>query len=339
MGVGQTASRKRPARDVAEKAAHIILNNLIVEAILAGLLGVLYLGTSVADHLLGTKLRRAFVDWMQAISRDRLNFLRKAQIRHVFKKKYGLKKIKIKLAGGSYWLSIPCIVKGVSKKRHKEEKYLAKIMNERSALKHNYMTLMRNMGVLAEGVGLKFDEYHCGLEMGEYERHCLERLREISVNAPEVYGLHRLGGDDYMLVMEYIEGEPLSKTSIGGAVLDQLFMILKKMHENGIFHGDVKLDNFMLSGGKVYVFDCLKIDRSAAAEAKAFDLACLLCALVGKVPASTIMAHARRYFSDAQLTRAGGMIDMALYKSDLDLSESRIKALKESLGFIASTRQ
>jgi serine/threonine protein kinase len=336
MNAGRTVYRRRPAPgQLAKKAVHLVLNNFVVEAALVCLLGALYIFTNLADRLTGTRLRRAYVDWMQAVSRDQLNFLRKAQIRHVFKKKYGLKRIKIKLAGGSYWLSIPCIVRGVDKKTHEEKKYLAKIMNERSALKHKYMTLMRNMGVLAEGVGLKFDEYHCGLEMGEYERHCLERLREISVNAPEVYGLHRLGGDDYMLVMEYIEGEPLSKIDIGGAVLDQLFMILKKMHENGIFHGDVKLDNFMLSGGNIYVFDCLKIDRSAAAEAKAFDLACLLCALAGKAPAGVITAQARRYFSDRELRRAGGMVDMALYKSDLDLSEGRIKALKESLGFIA----
>jgi tRNA A-37 threonylcarbamoyl transferase component Bud32 len=333
MGAGQTAHRRRP--DYIRKAAGAILNNFVVEAALVGLLGVLYLGTSAADRLFGTRLRRAYVERMQAISRDRLNFLRKAQIRHVFKKKYGLKRIKIRLAGGSYWLSIPCIVKGVSRKTHKEEKYLAKIMNERSALKHNYMTLMRNMGVLAEGVGLRFDEYHCGQEMGEYEQHCLERLRSSSINAPEVYGFYGLGGDDYMLVMEYIEGRPLSKVDIDGAILDQLFNILKVMREHGIFHGDVKLDNFILSGDKVYVFDCLKIDRSDADSATAFDLACLLCALVEKAPASVLMDHARRYFSDRELLRAESMVDMALYKSDIELSESSIKALKESLGFTA----
>jgi tRNA A-37 threonylcarbamoyl transferase component Bud32 len=333
---GRTVYRRRPAPGRwAKKAAHAVLNNFVVEAVLVCLLGALYIFTNTADRLLGTRLRRAYVNWMQAVSRDRLNFLRKAQIRHVFKKNYGLKRIKIKLAGGSYWLSIPCVVKGVSKKTHGEKKYLAKVMNERSALKHNYMTLMRNMGVLAEGVDLKFDEYHCGLEMGEYERQCLERLRKSGVHAPEVYGFHRLGGDDYILVMEFIGGKSLSRVDIDGPIIDQLFHILKVMREHGILHGDMKLDNFILSGDKVYVFDCLKIDRSDADSATAFDLACLLCALVEKAPADVVVAHARHYFSDAQLARAGGMVDLALYKSDLDLSEGRIKALKDSLGFTA----
>jgi tRNA A-37 threonylcarbamoyl transferase component Bud32 len=333
MSAGRTVYRKRLAAPhrLAERAAYVILNNFVVEAILVCLLGALYLGTSAADRFFGTRMRRAFVGWMQAISRDRLNFLRKAQIRHVFKRKYGLKKIKIKLAGGSYWLSIPCIVRGLDKETREEKKYLAKIMNERSVIKHNYMTLMRKLGVLAEGVDLRFDEYRCGLEMGEYEKQCLERLREGGVNAPEVYGLHRLGGDDYMLVMEYITGKPLSKVAIDGPMMDQLFQILRTMRDKGIFHGDVKLDNFMLSGGRVFVFDCLKIDRSEAGVAAAFDLACLLCGLVGKVPARQVINHARRYFSDAELKKAGDMIDMALYKSDLDLGENRIRELKESL--------
>ncbi len=337
MGIGQTAYRKRPAPDMMEKAAHAILNNVAVEAILVGLLGVAYIGTSALDRLFGTRLRRSYVEWMQAVSRDRLNFLRKAQIRHVFKKSFRLNKIRIRLAGGSYWLSIPCVVKGVNKKTHEEKKYLAKIMGERSAIKHNYMTLMRNIGVLAGGIDLRFDEYHCGLEMGDYERHCLERLRKSSIDAPEVYGLFRLGGDDYMLVMEYIEGRPLSKVDIDGPIMDRLFKILKVMRENGIFHGDVKLDNFILSGEKVYVLDCLNIDRSKAEAAAAFDMACMLCALAGKVPADVIMAHARGYFSGPELKRAESMMDMALYKSDLELSEDRIKALRDSL--TASTRR
>ncbi len=330
MGTGQAVYRKCPMPEAVEKAAHIILNNRVVEAILVGALGAAYLGTKAFDGLFGTRLRRSYVEWMQGASRDRLNFLRKARIRHVFKKNFGLRKIKIKVAGGSYWLSIPCIVKGIDKNTREEKKYMAKVMGELSALKHNYMTLMRNMGVLAGGVGPRFEGYHCGLEMGEYERHCLERLRESGINAPAAYGLYKLGGDDYMLVMEYIEGKPLSGARIDAAVLDQLFSIFEAMREHSIFHGDVKLDNFMLSGGAVYVFDCLKIDRSNAGTAAAFDLACLLCALAEKVPVDVLMARARLYFSDRELEGAEGMLDMALYKTDLELSEDKVRELRSS---------
>jgi tRNA A-37 threonylcarbamoyl transferase component Bud32 len=312
-------------------AGHAILNNFFVEAALVFLISVLYICAQGADRIFGTGIRRRLLNWMQAASRDRLNFLRKAQIRHVFKKKYGMKKIKIRPAGGSYWISIPCIVKGVCKKTRTERKFLAKVMNERSALKHKYMTLFRNIGVIAEGVDIRFDDYHCGLEMGEYEQNCLEKLRNASVNAPKVYGLHKLGGGDYMLVMEFIEGKPVSKVEMSGDMMDKLFVILKKMRENGILHGDVKLDNFMLSNGRVYVFDCLNIGRSGIEEAAAFDLACLLCALSDRRPPADVISRARRFYSTYDLNRAAGMVDMALYKADLNLSEERKKDLKESL--------
>ncbi len=326
-----TMGQYRRAPGALERAGRAVLNNFLVEAVLVFLISVLYICAQGADRLLGTGFRRTLLDWMQAVSRDRLNFLRKARIRHVFKKKYGMKKIKIRLAGGSYWLSIPCIVRGVCKKTRSERKFLAKVMNERSALKHKYMTLFRNIGVIAGGVDLKFDEYHCGLEMGLYEQSCLEKLRNASVNAPKVYGLHKLGGGDYMLVMEFIEGEPLSRAEISGEMMDQLFLILKKMRESGILHGDVKLDNFMLSNGRVYVFDCLKIDRSGAEEAAAFDLACLLCALADRLPPGEVIAHARKFYAPSDLDRAAGMVDMALYKTDLNLSEDGKRALKEIL--------
>lgn len=44
MNAGRVAYRKYPAPNIMEKAAHIILNNFIVEAVLVSLLGVLYLG-------------------------------------------------------------------------------------------------------------------------------------------------------------------------------------------------------------------------------------------------------------------------------------------------------
>ncbi len=284
---------------------------------------------------MNTRLRRSYTSWIQHISADRLSVLRRAQIKYIFKREYGLKKIKIKLAGGSYWLSIPCMVKGIEKKTRQEKKYMAKIINDRSTLKHKYLTLMRNVGLIAEGRRLKFDEHAGPRDMGEFERRCLVGIKQSSVNAPEVFGLHHLGADDYMLVMEYIEGRPLSKIDIDGAMLDELFRSLKTMHESGIYHGDIKLDNYIYSKGDLFVFDCLKLDENESKEAAAFDLACLLCALAEKVPMGDIVEHAKKMFDDAELRQAAWMVDVAMNKSDLELSAAKVKELKEGLGATA----
>lgn len=330
-----SAYYKKTEGGFAKKAAHALLNNVVIEAFLVILLGICYVFATAADRVLNTHLRRSFTSWMQRISADRLNVLRRAQIRYVFKRKFGLKKIKIKLVGGSYWLSIPCLVRGIDRNTRQEKKYMAKIINDRSTLKHKYLTMMRNVGLLAEGRSLKFDEHTGPQEMGDFEGRCLLGIRESSANAPQVYGVHHLGGDDYVLVMEYIDGQPLSKMDIDGDLLDQLFKTLKSMHQGGIFHGDIKLDNFMYSKGSVFVFDCLKLDTKRSHEAAAFDLACLLCALAEKVPVSVIVEHAKRYFSPGELGDAAGMIDVALYKSDLELSDKKIHGLKEMLRITA----
>lgn len=57
MNAGRVAYRKYPAPNIMEKAAHIILNNFIVEAVLVSLLGVLYLGMNAVDRIFGTRLR------------------------------------------------------------------------------------------------------------------------------------------------------------------------------------------------------------------------------------------------------------------------------------------
>ena len=334
---GATVKRRRlteKAGRLARGTLLLILNNIVVEAAIIAVIGACYLSTTAADWLFHTRSRRAFTGWMQRISADNLNVLRRAQIRYIFKRKYGLKKIRIRLAGGSYWLSIPCIVKGIDKKTRREKKYLAKIINDRSMLKHKYLSMMRNVGLMAQRSALKFDEHGSPEEMGEFERQCLVGMRRSSVNAPEVYGLYRLGDDDYMLVMEFIEGRPLSDMDIGGDVLDGVLQALKSMHEGGVYHGDIKLDNFIYSKGKVYVFDCLKLGTRGE-PAAAFDLACLLCALVEKVPVSVVLGRARRYFSAGELKQAAAMVDLAMYKSDLELPADRVRELKRGLDITA----
>jgi tRNA A-37 threonylcarbamoyl transferase component Bud32 len=332
-GYGALLKKRRlaeKANALARDISMLILNNIVFEAIIIVALGLCYLFTTTFDRLFNTRLRRSFTSWMQRISADNLNVLRREQIRYIFKRKYGLKKIKIKLAGGSYWISIPCVVKGVDKKTHAEKKYMAKIINDRSTLKHKYLTMMRNFGLMAERRPLKFEEHRNPREMGEFERQCLVGMRRSSANAPEVYGLHHLGADDYMLVMDFIEGRPLSDMDIDSKMLDDVFQALKSIHEGGVYHGDIKLDNFIFSNGKVFVFDCLKLDTKGE-QAAAFDLACLLCALAEKVPVNVILEHARRHFSAGELKLAADMIDLALYKSDLELSADKVGELMQGL--------
>ncbi len=325
----QKAFSRSPDR-LLRRIAYILLKNRLVEAILIVLIAVCFGVTTIFDSIFNTRTERLFIHNLQKMSKDQLNPLREAQIRQIFRCQYSVSRISIRLAGGSYWLSIPCIVEGL--KKGKPVKYLAKIVNDKSAIKHTYMTMLRNIGVLAGGTELWFDEYEDARDMVSFEHHCLARLRKEGVNAPEAIGIHSLNEDDYMLVTEFIEGAPLSEVRLDQKEIDEVLAILKKMHDSHFIHGDIKLDNFMYSGGKIYVLDCLKIGKTALPLAQAFDLICALCSLCEKAPVLTVMMLARKHFSEEELRYAGNLLDVAASKVDIDLPPEKIRELRGELG-------
>ncbi len=315
---------------LARKIAYYIFMNRVVEAILVSLIAACFMVTTIIDGILGTRVERRFIDSLRSISRDKLSRLRRAQIRYIFRCQYGLSKIKIRLAGGSYWLSIPCVVEG--RKDGRPVKYMAKIINDQSAVKHRYMTMLRNLGIIAGGVEFWFEQYDSARDMASFERHCLDRLREKGVNSPAVMGMHSLNEEDYMLVTEFIEGKTLSDVTLGTAEISDVLATLKKMHDSKVIHGDIKLDNFLYSGGKVYLIDCLKIGHTTLPVAQAFDLICALCSLCEKAPVDTVMGLARRHFTEDELTYAGTMLDVAVSKVDIDLPPEKARELRQELG-------
>lgn len=322
-------NRQTPLTPLA-KAAYKVFNNRIVETVVVAVIAVSLLATTVFDGIFGTKTERKLIESLRSVSRDKLNTLRKAQIRYVFRCKFGLSRIRVRLAGGSYWLSIPCIIEG--RRDGAEVKYMAKIVNGMSAIKHRYMTMLRNLGVVSAAVDMRFDEYEDAKEMASFERYCLTKLKDENVSAPAVIGMFRLNEDDYMLVTEFIEGRPLSEVPVDSGILDQVFRDIRTMHDHGFVHGDIKLDNFLVSGGTIFVLDCLKVGYSALQAAKSFDIICALCAMCQKVPVYRVLEHARKFFSDEELHRAGKLLDIAVSKVDIELPDDRVRELRRALG-------
>ena len=309
----------------------IIFNNPIVEAILVLLVSSIFVILKITDKLFQSKTKYAFLETIHRMSQDQLSVIRETQIKHLFRRVYTLSNIHIKLAGGSYWMSIPCIIEGIDAKTKEEKKYMGKIINDRSALMHKYMTRFRNLGSIVYRTDLFFEDHKDARNFVEFERDSLIKLKKANVVTPDVYGLHKLNFDDYILVMEYIKGEPLSKVPIDGLIIDQIFRTIKLMHENGVFHGDIKLDNFLYSKGNIVVVDCLKLDKNELEQAQDFDLICAICALAQRVPVKTVLDHAPKYLSDEELRRSAQLIGITQNKVDLNLSETTIKEILDGL--------
>jgi tRNA A-37 threonylcarbamoyl transferase component Bud32 len=309
----------------------VIFNNLIVETIIVLLVSSIFVILKITDKLFQSNTKYVFLETIHIISQDQLSSIRETQIKFLFRRVYKLSNIHIKLAGGSYWMSIPCIIEGIDTRTKEEKKYMGKIINNRSALMHKYMTKFRNLGSIAERTDFFFEDHKDAKDLVEFERDNLVKLKNASVVTPEVYGLHKLNFDDYILVMEYIDGEPLSKVPINDVIIDQIFRTIKTMHDNGVVHGDIKLDNFLYSKGNIVVVDCLKLNENELERAQDFDLICAICALAQEAPVNTILDHASKYYSDEELRRSANLIGITLNKVDLNLSETTIKEITDLL--------
>lgn len=318
-----------PPPSLARRVEYLLFNNTISDALTILVVGAIYKSAMVLDRVLHTEYKRAFVDWVQQVSKDRLNVIRRAQIKRVFRREYGLRRIKIRLAGGSYWLSIPCIVSGRDKHRM-EKRYMAKIVNDRSVIKHHLINALRNVGVRTEGANIRYGDYLDSRDMACAEHEYLKGLSDRGLRVPQVYGVYHLMADDYMVVMEFVEGRPLSDVPLDEAIVSRVFQALKAMQDQGMFHGDVKLDNFMWSKEGLVVFDSARL-LGDTREIMAFDLACAICALAQRVPTHEVVMEAKRYFSREEILDAARLIDAALLKSELELPENTVMEIKEEL--------
>lgn len=85
------------------------------------------------------------------------------------------------------------------------------------------------------------------------ECQAYERLSGVA-GIPQCFGLHQ----DQYLVLEYIDGQPISTQSkIGSLAWAGLLETIQAMHAQGIAHGDLKKkDNLLITpAGQIYVID------------------------------------------------------------------------------------
>lgn len=161
--------QKRGALKRSRNFAYALFYNRFTEGLVVFIVAAGFVLLRTFDNAFNLKLRKALSAMVHDTSRNGLTPLRKAQVSYLFRRKYKLGKVRLELAGGSYWMSIPVIASGIDRRTKKERKYMGKIIDDASFLKHRYMTLMRNLGAIM-GPGVSFDEHMDARDMVEYER-------------------------------------------------------------------------------------------------------------------------------------------------------------------------
>lgn len=216
-------------------------------------------------------------------------------IKSVLRNECGFDEVEISPLNGENWLSVPLVV---------NDDLFVKVVTPQNALTHSFFTTFRNLGVRFSGNGPFFETYDSPAEMARHEFESALRMREVGVRAPRPIDVVE-AGEDALLLFEYLEGfEPLSEAKIDNDRMREVFGMLRRLHENGLAHGDFSLENVLVVHDDAYFIDSTNVTEEGHDDAVAYDLACALGAFSSRVDPSDVAAAASEQFGDEDLLHA-----------------------------------
>jgi Kae1-associated kinase Bud32 len=99
------------------------------------------------------------------------------------------------------------------------------------------------------------------------EARVLYRALRACSNVPRLIGVGR-----FSIYMSFIDGKLLRDVRIKRSIIEEVGMLLARMHNADITHGDFTPANIMVSNGKAYVIDFGLASISKSIEEKAIDV-------------------------------------------------------------------
>jgi len=252
-------------------------------------------------------LVRGTVDWsdMEAVARELAD-------------RTGRDAVRVTFLEADNWLSTPCVV---------DEEWFVKVISPQNSLVHALFTTGRNLGAVTSGREGFFDHVGSPIEMAERELDATERMREIGVNAPEPVEAFEVDGLG-VLVLEFLDDfrtfEDLDADEARDLAPD-LFANLRKLHEDGLSHGDLRGENVLVRDEEVFFIDATSVRESGIADARAYDLACALATLEPGLGSATVVDLARGAYSLNELLDALEFLDFVNVRPDHDFDAERLK--------------
>jgi len=115
------------------------------------------------------------------------------------------------------------------------------------------------------------------------EPRLLTSAREAGVPTPDIYDTFP---NEYKIAMQYLDGNPLFKEiDSKPGLAAEMGMMVRKLHDRNIIHGDLTTSNIIVMGSKLYFIDFGLGGVSSRDEDKATDLLLLKKALNANHPA------------------------------------------------------
>ncbi|MUW15281.1 protein kinase family protein, partial [Halorubrum sp. CBA1125] len=185
--------------------------------------------------------------------------------------RYDRETMRVRFLDADNWLSTPMVV---------DDDLFVKVITPQNTLVHTLFTTGRNLGAFSAGTEGFFERHETPYEMARHELEATRRVRELGVNAPEPIEALSVG-DLGVLVLEYLPEfrtlDELDRADVQ-VLAPAIFDTLRRIHDAGLAHGDLRAENVLVRDGEIYVIDATNVSEDGRESARSYDLASALAA-------------------------------------------------------------
>lgn len=236
--------------------------------------------------------------------------------------------------------SLPCVVEG--ERDGKPTKMFTKIVGSSDHFTAVISQFMKNMYLEKQGRQAIFEVPPSALDIVRQQYDGLLALINNGFLTSRPLGYYDIDGIRAMLVLEFVTGRPFSKVDLTPALAEAAFDVMRRMHQRGLNHGDIKLDNLVLApDGEIFLMDVGSFRAGVPLiEGRAYDIASMLCALSERMPVEQLLEAGVHKYPLADREAAVPYVDLSRNRPDFSLPDEIIDPIKQRLsGGAALERQ
>jgi tRNA A-37 threonylcarbamoyl transferase component Bud32 len=140
----------------------------------------------------------------------------------------------------------------------------------------------------------------------QQEDYALALMQRAGLPSPEPYGVVELTPErEYLVVTEFLDGATeISEAPVDDAIIDQGFVIIRRLWEAGLAHRDIKPANLLVRDGRLYLIDVFFTEVRPSPWRQGVDLANMLLVLALRSDPKRVYARAVRQFTVEEIGEA-----------------------------------